>query len=123
MENVVRARFALLVCGVEPVIYPLRSCIIKMTVNPFTATGCKIFRAEWCTDAPANSIFSGPVTSIFSAMRFDENPFSQANAIKEDKKTEGFQISHFYGSFSSDMAVKGLKAVLLNITSILCTAV
>ena len=27
---------------------------------------------------------------------------------KTKKKEEGFEISHFYGSFSSDMVVKGL---------------
>ena len=53
-------------------------------------------------------------------MRFDENPFTchcehaSANmplrtcqCEKEDKKVEGFQISHFYWFFLSDvMAVK-----------------
>ena len=52
------------------------------------------------------------VTSTFNAMRFDENHFTR-QCEKEDKKTEGFQISHFYGSFSSDvMAVKGLNRVI-----------
>ena len=42
-------------------------------------------------------------------MRFNENPFTY-QCKKEDKKAEGFQISHFYWSFSSDiMAVKGLN--------------
>ena len=42
-------------------------------------------------------------------MRFDENPFTYQYE-KEDRKAEGFQISHLYGSFSSDvMAVKGLS--------------
>ena len=40
-------------------------------------------------------------------MRFDENPLGDS-AKTEDKKAEGFQILHFYWSFSSDiMAVKG----------------
>ena len=57
---------------------------------------------------PAKSIFSGPITSIFNAMCFDENP-TTCQQEKEDKKAEGFKISHFYGSFSNDiMAVKGL---------------
>ena len=47
----------------------------RVVVNPFTAPSLSNFRAEGCTDAPANSIFSGPVTSILNAMRFDENPF------------------------------------------------
>ena len=74
-------------------------------LNPFTVTACKISGLNG-----ANSIFSGPVTAIFNAVRFDETPFT-CQYEKEDKKTEGFQISHFYGSFSSDiMAVKGLTS-------------
>ena len=57
---------------------------------------------------PANSIFFGPVTSNFSAVRFDESPFT-CQCEKENKKAEGFKILHFYWPFSSDiMAVKGL---------------
>ena len=48
-------------------------------------------------------------TSTFSAIRFDENP-STYQREKEDKKAEGSQISHFYWSFLSDMAVKGLRS-------------
>ena len=56
-----------------------------------------------------SQIFSGPVTSRFNAMRFDENPFT-CQYEKENRKTERFQNSHFYGSFSNDvMAVKGLN--------------
>ena len=43
------------------------------------------FGAEWCTEAPASSIFSGPISSIFSAMRFDGDP-SPCQCRKEDKK-------------------------------------
>ena len=44
-------------------------------------------------------------------MHFDEDPFT-CQCEKEDKKAYGFQILHFYWSFSSDlMAVKGLKTV------------
>ena len=46
-------------------------------------------------------------------MRFDEIPFT-SQCEKEDRKAEGFQISHFYGSFSNDiMAVKGLTGQLI----------
>ena len=42
-------------------------------------------------------------------MCFDENPLT-CQCEKEDEKAEGFQMSHFYWSFSSDiMAIKGLK--------------
>ena len=61
------------------------------------------FRGEWCTDAPANSIFS-----TFSALCFDDSPFTW-QCEKEDRNSSGFQILHFYWSFSSGiMAVKGL---------------
>ena len=41
-------------------------------------------------------------------MRFDENPFT-CQCEKEDKKTDGFQILHFYWLVLSDiMVVKGL---------------
>jgi len=39
---------------------------------------------------PANSIFSGPMTSIFNAMRFDENPFP---CQREKKRQKGIKVS------------------------------
>ena len=60
-------------------------------------------------DVPANSIFSGPITSIFSAKSFDGDPFI-CQCEKEDKKAQGFPILPLCGSFSSEfVAVKGLK--------------
>jgi len=44
-----------------------------------------IFPGESCTDMPANSLFSGPVTSLVNAVRFDENPFT-GQCKKEDRK-------------------------------------
>ena len=42
----------------------------------------------------------------------DENPFT-CQCEKEGKKAQGFQVSHFYWLFSSDiMAVTGLISVL-----------
>ena len=56
----------------------------------------------------ANSIFSGPITSIFNSMLFDGDPFAY-HCNNNNKKVYGFQISHFYGSFSNDTtAMKGL---------------
>ena len=50
----------------------------------------------------------------FNAMHFDENSFT-CRCNKEGKKAEGFQIWHFYRSFSSDvMAAKGLGEGLTN---------
>ena len=59
---------------------------------------------------PANSVFSGPMTSVFNALSFDGEPFiCQRN--EEDKKAYGFVIWNFYGWFSNDiLAVKGLMA-------------
>ena len=50
-------------------------------------------------------------------MRFDENPFEKEDKKKKCEKEDknpisGFEISHFYASFSNDMiAVKGLRSV------------
>ena len=76
--------------------------------NPFTAPTWKVsVLNDARTDSPANRIFSGPITSIFNAMCFDEIPFA-CQCEKEDKKGYWFQISHFYGWFSNEiMAVKG----------------
>ena len=72
-------------------------------IVPGSVVSCQgALRAERCTDTRANSIFSGP-------MCFDENPFT-CQCEKGNKKAEGFQISHFYRSFSNEiMEVKGLK--------------
>ena len=54
-------------------------------------------------------IFRSCNTSTFSAVRLDENPFT-CQCEKESKMAPGFQISHFYWSFSRDFrAVKQLK--------------
>ena len=50
-------------------------------VNPFIAPACKISGLK-----DADSIFSGPITSAFDAMRFDENPFT-CQREKEDRNT------------------------------------
>ena len=55
-------------------------------------------------------IFRSYISSTFNAVRFDENPFTR-QCEKEDKTAEGFEISYFNWSFSSDIrAVKGLTA-------------
>ena len=56
-------------------------------INPYTATACK-----WCTCR--EYILRSYNTFAFNAMRFDENPFT-FQCEKENKKAEGFQISHF----------------------------
>ena len=62
-----------------------------------------LYRTESCTDTPANSIFSGPISTL-NAMRFGDNPFT-CKYKKEEKK------AHFYWSFSNDIkAEKGLNS-------------
>ena len=76
--------------------------------NPFTAPACKISRLKDARTRLQTYIFRSSGTSTFIAMRFDKNPLTH-HCEKEDKMVEGFQISHFYWLFSSDiMAVKGL---------------
>ena len=53
-------------------------------------------------------MFESCNTSTFNAMRFGENPLTY-QCEKEDKMASGFQIPHFYWSFYSDKAVKGLN--------------
>ena len=57
-------------------------------------------------DAPANSVFSGPITSTFSAVCFVENPFT-CRCKKEAKRLKGFKLALLL--FLNDIiAVKGL---------------
>ena len=85
---------------------PWRSCACRRE----TGFDCMVFRAEWCTDASANSVFSCPITHLLSMLYIFMTSLSHASAKrKEKKKGYGFQISHFCLSFSSDIvAVKGL---------------
>ena len=65
---------------------PVLSAPYSERFNHFTVPVCINFRAERCTDAPANSVF--PVlqhdTSTFNAMNMDENPF-MGQCEKEEK--------------------------------------
>ena len=51
-------------------------------------------------DAPADSVFSGPITSTFNAVLIDENPFT-CYCEKDAKTAQKFQISQFYWLFSN----------------------
>ena len=66
----------------------------RQIINPFTASACKISGLKDAQVHLKNSIFSGPITSTFNVMRFDENPFT-CQSKKENKKAEGFPVSHF----------------------------
>ena len=73
------------ICLSAPWFLSLFSLILYfLYVNTFTATALK--RAEWCADALANSIFSGPITFILNSMRYDGDPFT-CHCKKEDKIT------------------------------------
>ena len=60
-------------------------------INPFTAQACKNFRAERCTDVPANSIYSTPITRLLSMLCVLMKILLHASAKKKSKslKSEG----------------------------------
>ena len=45
-----------------------------------------------CTEAPANSIFSGPVMSTFNALGFHDYTFT-CRCKQESRQAQGFEIS------------------------------
>ena len=68
-------------------------------INPLSAPACTFSGLKDAQTRLQTVYFQSYNTSTLSGMRFDENPF-MCLCGKEDKKAEGFQISHFYGSFS-----------------------
>ena len=72
-----------------PGIVPRFEWNIRIELNPFTAAACKTFRAERYTDASANSIFPGPITSAFNALRFHDYPFT---CQCKKKKKKGLRV-------------------------------
>ena len=68
------------------------------SINPFTAQPVKL-RAEICTDAPAHSIFSGPVTHLLSVLYILMKIHSHASAKEKTKRLKGFQFCSFIGRF------------------------
>ena len=82
----------------------------QQNLNHFIAPACTVSGLKKCIDSNGN-VFWSYNTCTFKALRFDENPFT-CQCENEIKKAEGFQISHFHWSFSSDiMAVMGLNVV------------
>ena len=67
-------------------------------------------------DAPANDIFLPYNTSSFSAVRFDETPFT-CQRENEDRKAQRCQILHFHWSFLSDY--QGSEGVKVTGTGVL----
>jgi len=90
--------------------------LLLRTFNPFTAPTCKISGMN-DERTRLQSLFSGPKI-CFQCFAF------WCQCEKEDKQAEGFQISHFYGSFSNDiMAVKWLNCesfIHVGIVSFVC---
>ena len=83
---------------------------LKHSFNLFTAPDCKISGLKGARTRLKNSIVFGLITNMFSMLCVLTKTLSHAGAKKENKKAEGFQVLHFYWSFSNDiMAVKGLK--------------
>ena len=55
--------------------YPkARPLTLRLFLNPFTATACKISGQKKCRAAPANSTLPGPITSTCNAIPFDKSP-------------------------------------------------
>ena len=64
----------------------------------------------WMMDESAWELYFPVLYHLFSVLSVLMRILSHANAKKKMKKAYGFQILHFYGSFSNDiMAVKGLR--------------
>ena len=50
--------------------------------------------------------FYGPITSIFNAMRFDENPFNMPVRKKKAKRLTTFEILRYYGFFLFFLSIR-----------------
>ena len=82
-------------------------------INPFIAPACKDSGLKDALTRLQTVCFRSYSTSICNAVRFDESPFT-CQCEEEDKKAEGFQVSHFYGLSSNDiMAVKELIIIII----------
>ena len=78
-------------------------------INPCTAPDCIVSGLKDARSTCKQYIFRSYNPSAFKAMRFDNNSFI-CQCEKENRKDYGFQISHYYWSFSSEIiAMKGLK--------------
>ena len=68
-------------------------------LTPSLPQPVKNFRAQRCTDAPANSLFSGPVTHLFSMLWVLMKILSHANVKKKTKMPKSFKFRNFIGCF------------------------
>ena len=67
-------------------------------INPFTAPACKISGQKTCMDVPANSIFSGPITSTLILYLLIKVR-SCASAKKNTERLKGFRFCTLIGHF------------------------
>ena len=74
---------------------------ISSYVNPIHCPSLYNFRAERYTDAPTNSIFSGPLTRLLSMLCVLMKILSRAIEKKKTKRPEGFRFHTFIGRFQA----------------------
>ena len=78
-------------------VYNVSYCIGFYSINPFSATACKISGLKSAHIHPCRQyIWWSYNKPIFNAVHFDRNRFTVSKG--EEKKTELFQIWHFYWS-------------------------
>ena len=58
----------------------------QLLLNPFTVPACNISRLNYARTCLQTLYFSCPITSIFSAICFDENPFHMPVRKRPPKK-------------------------------------
>ena len=81
-------------CVPRPVLY---LDLTKPFINPFSALSCKISGLNDARYAPANSIFSGPVTQLLSALCILMKLFSRASEKNKTESLKGFIFCTFIG--------------------------
>ena len=79
--------------------FPRGAILSDGPINPFTAPACKISGLKDARTHLKNSLFSGPVTSPFSVMHFDENLLRSQCEKENKKRLKDFKSCTFIGSF------------------------
>ena len=70
-----------------------------ISINLVTAPDYKNVQAERCTDAPANSIFSGPITHRLSMLHVSMKILWHASAKKKTQTVKGVKFCTLIGRF------------------------
>ena len=68
-------------------------------INPFTTQACKKFRAERCTHAPENGIFSGPITDLLLMLCVSMKILSHASAKEKTERLKNAKFRTFNRRF------------------------